>query len=196
MSAREKVEQLRGTATGSEIARIVGISRQRVHQILSGKNSSISPKKLEEIRRRKEARRKVIQERMDNAISIRQANYSIRREKIAELLNDPRNTEINITTLTGFKSGSRDRIRVIVRIRDNHTCQSCKKVWEPGSRRFDVHHNDEKFDGKSPFLSVKESDRDNIENMVTLCHKCHLNLPMTTAKMSGGRKTLELGLST
>ncbi len=49
---------------------------------------------------------------------------------------------ITITKLTKMKYGSRDRIRKLVRIRDNYTCQICGKVWQKGQRRLDIHHLD------------------------------------------------------
>jgi len=79
--------------------------------------------------------------------------------------------------------GGRDLVREKIRIRDNHTCQICNKKWESGQRRFDVHHKD----------CDKEKTRqyDNYEkeknNMITLCHKCHLNLPQHRKKMMGKR---------
>jgi 5-methylcytosine-specific restriction endonuclease McrA len=67
----------------------------------------------------------------------------------------------------------RNYIRELIRIRDNHECQICGKKWVEGGRRFDVHHKD--------CLKEKTKQYDNYEsekdNMTTLCHKCHLNLP-------------------
>jgi len=78
-----------------------------------------------------------------------------------------------ISYITGMKSGSRERVRELIRIRDNHTCQICGKVWKEGQRRFDVHHKD--------CIKEKTKQCDNYEiekdNLITLCHKCHLNLP-------------------
>jgi predicted transcriptional regulator len=65
----------------------------------------------------------------------------------------------------------RDYNREIVRIRDNFTCQLCGKIWIKG-RKFDVHHLD----------CIKEKTQqydkpEEFSNMITLCHKCHLNIP-------------------
>lgn len=71
-----------------------------------------------------------------------------------------------------IKMGQLDRIRELVRIRDNRTCQICNKVWKPGTRRLDVHHLDEN----------KQQSRDcrwdsqNMDRLITLCHKCHFSL--------------------
>jgi len=80
----------------------------------------------------------------------------------------------NIAKLTGMKGGSRDRLRELVRIRDNHTCQICGKVWDRTKRRLDVHHLDENLesDNGRPCLMNKLFNR-----MITVCHKCHLGLP-------------------
>jgi 5-methylcytosine-specific restriction endonuclease McrA len=79
----------------------------------------------------------------------------------------------NITKITGFKSCSRDRVRELIRIRDNHTCQICGKKWVEGKRRFDVHHKD---CDKEKTLQCDNYEKEK-DNMITLCHKCHLNLP-------------------
>lgn len=70
-------------------------------------------------------------------------------------------------------SGGIEKLRELVRIRDNHTCQICGKVWKRGQRRFDVHHMDREKEGKNGFIyeNNKYFDR-----MITLCHRCHLNL--------------------
>ena len=67
---------------------------------------------------------------------------------------------------------SKEIPRERVRKRDNYTCQKCGKVWETGQRRFDIHHID--CDNKK----TRQYDKVNeMSNMITLCHKCHLNLP-------------------
>ena len=89
---------------------------------------------------------------------------------------------MNIAKITGMNSGSRERKRELIRIRDNHTCQLCGKIWIKEQRKFDIHHKD--YDNK------KTRQCDNLEkeseNMITLCHKCHLNLPEHRKAMSNG----------
>lgn len=82
-----------------------------------------------------------------------------------------------------YKSGGLDFVREMVRIRDNHTCQKCFKVWIKGQRRFDVHHLDIKQE------SVKDInyDRNNMDKMITYCHKCHLNLHTVRQKMANSK---------
>jgi len=67
----------------------------------------------------------------------------------------------------------------VVRKRDNHTCLLCGKVWHEGQRRFDVHHLDEESENDKSCDNYKKFNR-----MITLCHKCHLNLKHIKDKMS------------
>ena len=102
----------------------------------------------------------------------------------------------NLSELTGILEGTRDRIRELVRIRDNHTCQMCGRRWIVGNRRFDVHHEDESMEGKSHKRGITRYDRDNTDKMVTLCHKCHFSLDSVRRKISlAGRKSSEKAVS-
>jgi len=84
--------------------------------------------------------------------------------------------------LTDYFSSGREKTREYIRIRDNHTCQKCGKKWEEGMRRFDVHHIDcDKEKSKKYDNYEKEKD-----NMITYCHKCHLNLPEHRKAVSDG----------
>ena len=80
---------------------------------------------------------------------------------------------------SGTKIDGRDRTRVVARIRDNHTCAECNRVWKLGERCFDIHH----LDGLCGKLSCSYDKIDNIDNLITLCHKCHLNLDEVIEKM-------------
>jgi hypothetical protein len=71
------------------------------------------------------------------------------------------------------------RVREFARKRDNHTCQKCGKIWQEGSRRFDVHHLDESMESIRDYLY----DRSNLDKLITYCHKCHLNLHSVRKKM-------------
>ena len=81
------------------------------------------------------------------------------------------------------KIGGRDRLREQVKIRDNYTCQICGKVWEKGKRKFDVHHLDKELENNDSCWASKNFDR-----MITLCHKCHLNLRHIKEKQSFARR--------
>lgn len=83
--------------------------------------------------------------------------------------------------------GGRNHFREIIRARDDWTCQMCFKKWVKGKRRFDVHHLDEKKDGKSRERGIGEYDRNNPDKLITLCHKCHFSLDVTKNKI---RKSL------
>jgi hypothetical protein len=67
----------------------------------------------------------------------------------------------------------RDLNREKVRQRDNHTCQDCKKKWSEGARRFDVHH----LDGLCGKKSRKYDKCDDLNRLITLCHRCHFKRP-------------------
>lgn len=84
----------------------------------------------------------------------------------------------------------RDFLRELVRIRDKHVCQECGKIWEKG-RKLDVHHTDEELENNRTYQASKD-----MENMVTLCHKCHMNLPQVKEKRSLGRVGITRGLDT
>lgn len=79
---------------------------------------------------------------------------------------------------TYFLKG-RDRTRMMVRIRDNFTCQDCGNRRTPEEAKkqkkylFDVHHL-EGLCGKKSRGYDKQSDMD---ILVTLCHKCHYQRP-------------------
>ena len=78
------------------------------------------------------------------------------------------------------KISGRDFTRELIRSRDNHTCQICGKKWEEGTRRLDVHHKDNDKE-KTKQYDVYEKEKD---NLITLCHKCHLNLPAHRKSMT------------
>ena len=132
--------------TFQRIGDMLGISRQRVHQILySNKRKNPKPEKKPII---------------DNIQPLKQ----IKR--------------------TNKLSGT-DYLAELVRKRDNWTCQICGKVWEEGQRRFDVHHTDEKDENRHTYANYKKFDK-----MITLCHRCHLNLEHIRKKMSKKRSKL------
>uniref|UniRef100_A0A6H1ZLT7 HNH endonuclease n=1 Tax=viral metagenome TaxID=1070528 RepID=A0A6H1ZLT7_9ZZZZ len=66
----------------------------------------------------------------------------------------------------------RDFNREKIRIRDKHTCQICGIVWVENTRRFDIHYKDCNKEKTRQYDNLKKE----AENMITLCHKCHLNL--------------------
>lgn len=139
--------------TYRQIGDMVGVTRQRIHQILSKKDNFFKINPLfsmggEEI----------------SSVLLSKASANNESNPIASILSGS-----NISSATGMMSGSRERFRELIRLRDRCTCQWCGKVWVPGTRRFDVHH----------ILGGSEDSRSvggNQLEMVTLCHRCHLNI--------------------
>lgn len=76
--------------------------------------------------------------------------------------------------------GGRDYLRELVRLRDKHICQRCKKKWKIGKKRFDVHHQNPNFEGTNGFVYNANFD---INKMITLCHSCHFRLDSVRNKM-------------
>lgn len=71
---------------------------------------------------------------------------------------------IDFSALTG-----RDYVRMKVRNRDNFTCQNCGRNWNGSEKHFDVHHLHGLCGKKSrSYDKIKE-----IDNLITLCHRCH-----------------------
>lgn len=103
--------------------------------------------------------------------------FNLTRQRIHQLFNSkklPATQYIQNRKLTG-----RDYIREKIRARDNYTCQSCNRKWIKGERRFDIHHID--------CVKKKSKQYDNLEiekdNMITLCHICHLHIEEHRLKM-------------
>lgn len=78
----------------------------------------------------------------------------------------------------------REFSREKIRVRDNYTCQICGEKWDIGKRRLDVHHKD-CDNNKSKQYDNYEKEKD---NMITLCHRCHLNLPEHKLAMSNSKE--------
>jgi len=83
-----------------------------------------------------------------------------------------------------WKLEGRDFLKEKIRARDNWQCQLCYRVWHEGERRFDTHHQDEHKEGK---IGKSYEFSKLFGEMITLCHKCHLNLPTVRKKMSEGK---------
>src|SRR3990167_1927101 len=81
---------------------------------------------------------------------------------------------------------SRDFLREKIRIRDNYTCQMCHIKWCPGEMRFDVHHKDLEWEGKSHSKGIYKYDKENPDKLITLCHKCHSTLDCVKKKLVMG----------
>ncbi len=79
---------------------------------------------------------------------------------------------LNVYSSTG---GGRNFTREIIRERDNQTCQGCFKKWKQNTRKFDVHHLEETMLGKTREKETLKYDRENMDKLITFCHKCHFN---------------------
>ena len=145
---------------------------------------------LATLKKRGKAHYKKMNEASQRAYKLKKAKL---KPPIIVTKKSPNNlTQYNLTQLTGMKSGSKDRYRELVRIRDNYTCQNCGKKWEKGMRRFDVHHLDEERESAENNPKLKNTvckwDREHMDRMITYCHKCHLNLDSVRKKMRGKRE--------
>jgi len=111
--------------------------------------------------------------------------YELSYQRIMQILKTDykKDTEFKVNKFPQLrKLQGRDWVREQVRIRDNYTCKVCGKKWEEGKRRFDVHHKDCDKNKTKKYNKLNE-----INNSITLCHKCHLNLFKHKESMKIGR---------
>lgn len=141
--------------TFAYIARKLGLTRQRVHQLFQGQNIA--------------KREKVIKPPPPVYPCIFCEKGTSRKGGLCSLCASP------IKNLEG-----RERTRELVRIRDKHTCQNCKKVWTSG-RRFDVHH----LNGVCGKKTRSYDSIFDLLGLITLCHKCHYHHPEHSQRISG-----------
>jgi len=160
MNKLDKMKELRQKGlTYEEIGNIFKVSRQRIHQLVSGYRQ-LQSLSLEELIKRAE-KEKIKSKKLRERIRIYLKLKEIRNKRIKTGYNTQ-----------GIKLQGRDRIREIIRRRDNYTCQCCGKIWQKGMRRFDTHHLD---CDKEKTFQYDNWEKEN-GNMITLCHKCHLNI--------------------
>ena len=113
----------------------------------------------------------------------------ISKQRVCQITHHDYNRSHKKSKLVGLEG--RDLLREKVRIRDNYTCQICGKNWRRGQRRFDVHHLDPNKESKNGRVYSQNKD---IDTMITLCHKCHLNLKSVKEKFRKGAKRYQLQL--
>lgn len=82
-------------------------------------------------------------------------------------------------------SEGRDRTRELVRVRDNHKCQSCRRKWKLGERRFDIHH----LRGMCGKKSRGYDRARDLKKLITFCHSCHMK---KHAKNTGRKDVLKI----
>lgn len=66
----------------------------------------------------------------------------------------------------------RDLNREKVRIRKNHTCESCGSKWTAECRRFHIHH----LGGLCGMRSRKYDNMNELDNLQVLCPQCHMDV--------------------
>lgn len=157
---RELIREMREKRMSyAEIGKLLKITRQRVHQIYTGYKSPSH---------KRGPSKEIPKDWIAPNIKRIKGNYKKGLKVYA--------TDV----VRNKKMGGRDYVREIVRARDNFTCQICLKKWSEGKRRFDVHHLEEKLEGK---VGNKYKNNTDLNQMITLCHKCHLNLHSVREKM-------------
>ena len=136
MTKKEQLKQMRKAGlTYQEMGNAFGISRQRVHQLLTGYRSP-EHRKLELAKKKKRG-----------FLSI------FKKEKIVY---------VGLKYLSGL-----DFITEKIRQDNKWTCQSCKKKWKEGQKKFDVVKKDGTVTDR-----VYSSYRDK-SKWTLMCHKCN-----------------------
>lgn len=153
-----------------EIGKLLGKSEQSAYNIINRKSRK-SAEKLKNwtIRKRKEYPKGF-------------KKFLLAREILPEELkiwNKRKRESLGLPLIVNSYNGGLDFIRQIVRQRDNNTCQKCFIKWIKDERKFDVHHLEIEMESSR---NIKY-DRENMDKMITLCHKCHLNLHSVKEKM-------------
>ena len=78
----------------------------------------------------------------------------------------------------------RGRTRMLVRLRDEFTCQVCKSIRTPEMivgkiRLYDIHH----LNGMCGKKSRGYDRLSEMDGLITLCHRCHFNHPEHSQKL-------------
>ena len=115
---------------------------------------------------------------------IKEANRKYSRGKLGYGIKIERHKKMELglipdTRKLHKKFSGRDVTREAIRKRDNYTCKKCGKRWIKGQRRFDIHHLNGLCGKKSQSYDYIEKHKE----LITYCHKCHLNLPENKEKM-------------
>ncbi len=122
--------------------------------------------------------------------------YKISRQRAQQVFSSKKVSKPRVSKYTSaglsyiIPLEGRERNRELVRVRDNHTCQDCgfrltyKTVQKTNSKivglkgkikSLDIHHTKGLCGKKSTgYDKINE-----LKNLVTLCHKCHYNRPVT-----------------
>ncbi len=106
-----------------------------------------------------------------NNLIMKLRNEKITIPSIAKILNMSFYTCAGILRRRKGILDGRDFKRELIRKYFNHTCQKCKRIWQQGERRFDVHHW-----GEGSSKSKSYEDWADLDKVSLFCHRCHLNL--------------------
>ena len=117
--------------------------------------------------------------------------YKISKQRVQQIENhapvSPKNRKRKFPIIVS-KIDGRNKTRELVRIRDNFTCQDCGKrrtrleveihnknvIGLKGRMKsFDIHHTN----GECGKKSLLYDHLENMDTLITLCHKCHYNRP-------------------
>ena len=122
--------------------------------------------------------KQTFKQRKSVIVRLRKKGWKFR--EICEKFGITRQRAEQIFNGTRWQDQGLEYVRGLVRKRDKYICQKCLKKWRVGSRQFDVHHLNGVCGRKSKGVDKIED----MLNLTTLCHKCHLNLEEVRYKMS------------
>ena len=136
-------------------------------------------------------RKEQMQQLRDNRYTYQQIGelFGLTRQRVHQIIKSPNyvNNKVYPKIPRAYKYGEpielegRDYLKEKARIRDNYTCQLCGLVWKEGTRRLDVHHLNHL---ESQTEAIKYENNKDLDQMITLCHKCHMNVPHHKRAMS------------
>lgn len=151
LERKELMKKLRAEGlTLQKIGDKFGVTRERVRQILAGKQHQ---RKVQWVIAHQ---------------SFRRTCYICRA-----VLETPTKFCDNCVKENKLGNGGRELPRGLVRGRDNNTCQVCGYKWKgTEKKRLDVHH----LNGLCGKHTTKYDPPEMLYFMITVCHKCHYNL--------------------
>jgi len=137
-------------------------------------------------------RKEIMKKLRDNRYTYSQIGdlFGLTRQRVHQIIKSPtyaKNPDYIANEGVVYKYGKpielegKDYLKEIVRIRDNYTCQLCGKIWKEGTRRLDVHHLNH-LESQTEAMEYKNNK--DLDQLITLCHKCHMNVPHHKKAMS------------
>lgn len=172
----------------TEIAKLIGLSSQRVGAIIRTYKLKYPDIKRYKVTEKNKEETLVEEKQKILKVAKIPKSHLVPIDKI-KIWTKRKRQSLGLPENVGKYSGGLELVRNMVRIRDSHTCQSCYKIWTEGTRKFDVHHLDIKQEG----IRDIKYDRENIDKMITLCHKCHYGLHTVRNKMKKDNRAKNKG---